>query len=128
MGVHRNTALLRWFGDQADCLPEVALGPGGHAGRDRDSPRRYPTPDCRLGFGFRLRLAIPKNDGSRTRHGRQPRGLVCSSGDFRLHLSPLVADTSTLGGFRLEALTSHPAAEIRARFRGGIGASLPPAP
>jgi hypothetical protein len=32
-----------------------------------------------------------------TRRGRQPRGLVCSSDEFRLHLSPLVAYTLTFG-------------------------------
>ena len=36
------------------------------------------------------------NESNRpTSRGRQPRGLVCSGGDFRLHLSPLVAYTST---------------------------------
>ena len=71
IGKRPNTAGLRWFGDRADCLPEVELGPGGPPDRDRDSSRRDPTPDCQLGFGFRLRLAIPRNDRSRTRHRRE---------------------------------------------------------
>ena len=42
---------------------------------------------------FRTLWISTEELSSRTRRGRQPCGLTCSSGEFRLHLSPLVAYT-----------------------------------